>query len=89
MIHNLKIEENYLKRLLSGEKKAEVRINDRDYQKGDLLRFKEFRFDKEFKSDKEYLFEITHIHYGLGMKGNFVVLSIKHVETDEQQKAQY
>ena len=67
--HSLKIEENYLRNLISGKKKAEVRFNDRDYQVGDIL---------EFSNDMGniYYFHITHIHSGLGLKEGYVVLSV-------------
>lgn len=76
MIHDLKIEKNYLKNLISGRKRSEVRINDRDYQTGDTLRFREYPFVGE---TIEHLFEIKHIHSGLGMKDNYVVLSVVHL----------
>ena len=75
MIHDLKIEQNYLDNLIAGIKKSEIRINDRDYQKGDLLRFKNYAKTKP----TEHLFEITHIHSGLGLERNHVVLSVKEV----------
>ncbi len=74
MVHDLKIGKNYLDNLLNGSKKAEVRINDRDYQRGDILRFKEYPLDGK---TVEHRFEITHIHSGLGMAGNYVVLSVR------------
>jgi len=80
MIHDLKIEDNYLKNLVSGIKKSEIRINDRDYQKGDLLRFKTYHYAEP--KVKEFLFEISHIHSGLGLKENYVVLSIHCVNSD-------
>ena len=73
MIHDLKIEQQYLDSLIAGTKKSEIRLNDRDYQKGDILRFYSY---KNLKPTK-YLFEITHIHSGLGMERNYVVLSVK------------
>ena len=69
--HHLKIEEQYLDKLHDGVKTAEVRLNDRDYQVGDLLVFYNSHQDQDEK------FEITHVHSGLGMKENYVVLSIK------------
>ena len=72
MIHDLRIESNYLKNLISGVKRCEIRLNDRDYQKGDLLRFKDY----EPETVREYLFEISHIHSGLGLERNYVVLSV-------------
>ncbi len=72
MEHELKIGENYLQHLLSGEKRAEVRVNDRDYQKGDTLVFNEYKLDEVV----EHRFLITHIHSGMGMLGHYVVLSL-------------
>ena len=72
MIHNLKIEPNYLDNLVSGIKKAEIRCNDRDYQRGDVLRFKDYRHSETI----EHFFEITHIHSGLGLERNYVMLSV-------------
>ena len=76
MTHDLKIEDNYLKNLISGIKKSEIRVNDRDYQKGDILRFTRYKIGKK----EEYLFEITHIHSGLGLKENYVLLSVKELK---------
>lgn len=77
MQHNLKIEEQYLENLLSGRKKAEIRINDRDYQVGDSLRF--YHYDAQ----KYVTFGITHIHSGLGMDKSgcgYVCLSVERIE---------
>jgi len=76
MIHKLKIEANYFKNLLSGIKKVEIRLNDRDYQRGDILQFDVY-LDGRWV---ERTFEITHIHSGLGMEGNYVALSVQMAE---------
>ena len=76
MIHDLQIEQNYLDNLLSGKKKSEIRINDRDYQRGDTLRFKDYPFSGE---TIEHLFEITHIHSGIGLDKNYIVLSVSNM----------
>ncbi len=71
--HYLKVGDDYLRNLTLGRKKAEVRLNDRDYQVGDILEFRVFDND-------EYLyfsFKITHIHSGLGLKEGYVVLSLE------------
>ena len=77
MKHTLKIEENYLKNILAGYKKAEIRLNDRDYQLGDILQFNHHIFGTDFE---DVLFKVTHIHSGLGMEGNYVALSIEQVK---------
>lgn len=38
MIHELKIAEHWYDRIATGEKRAEIREHDRDYQVGDTLR---------------------------------------------------
>lgn len=75
MEHTLKIEQNYLKNLLSGVKKAEVRYNDRDYQVGDTLKF--WISDFEINKSKWVKFKITHIHSGLGLERGYVILSVE------------
>lgn len=72
-IHKLKIEERYLEEIKAGNKKSEIRINDRDYQKGDILEFKDYSVFDKFTTLR---YKITHIHSGLGMEGNYVCLSI-------------
>lgn len=68
MEHVLKIGDERLKNLVSGIKKVEVRLNDRDYQRHDILIFKD--------RNDVYAFQITHIHSGLGMQENYVALSV-------------
>ena len=74
--HHLKIEEQYLENLLSGKKRAEIRLNDRDYQVGDTLKF----YDHTRVPGINYVeFVVTHIHSGLGLKENYVVLSVEKI----------
>jgi ParB family chromosome partitioning protein len=78
MEHSLKINKEYLANLMDGKKKSEIRLNDRDYQLGDYLIFRD---DK-----KEYYFKITHIHSGLGLKEGYVVLSVSFVLQEEKYR---
>jgi len=48
-----------------------VRINDRDYQLADELEF------YDLNTSKRVSFKITHIHSGLGLQQNYVVLSVE------------
>ena len=75
MNHELKIDKQYLDNLINGIKKSEIRLNDRDYQKGDTLEFTEYGIGTR----TNYVFEITHIHSGLGMEKNYAVLSLKKI----------
>lgn len=75
--HKLKIEAHFLVGILAGKKKAEVRCNDRDYQVGDILEL--YKIDKYggiVRPDEPNVkAEITHIHSGLGMADNYVMMS--------------
>lgn len=84
MIHKLKIEPNYLTNLLSGVKKSEIRLNDRDYQFGDIL---EFSYWKDIDNYIQVQFKITHIHSGLGLTENYVVLSVELLENPNRGKS--
>jgi ASC-1-like (ASCH) protein len=77
--HDLKIEEEYLENLKTGRKKAEIRLNDRDYQVGDTLRFTDYKVSCGGRPTKRE-FKITHIHSGLGMEKNYVALSVEQIE---------
>ena len=76
MEHTVKIETKYLNRIFDNEKLFEVRLNDRDYQVGDILHFEEVREDDMCK-DCSQRREIIYIHSGLGMKDGYVVLGLK------------
>lgn len=85
--HELKINECYFNHILEGKKTCEIRFNDRDYQVGDIIRFKylwkyeerpsEAQFDGDcYLSDVNFI--ITHVlHFPEGLKEGFVALSIK------------
>jgi ASC-1-like (ASCH) protein len=83
MEYDLKIEKIYLRRLANSKKKAEIRLNDRDYQVGDILKFyNSLRDVRPGDSDFWLRFRITHIHTGLGMQQNYVCLSVEQITWD-------
>jgi len=57
-----------------GRKNNEVRLNDRDYQVGDLV--EHIDYDNQ-PLPKSMFWEITHIHSGLGLIENYVILSLQ------------
>jgi len=84
MIHELKIEQNYLENLKKGTKKQEIRYNDRDYQKDEVLKFLDK--EKSFGFDLKYsYFKITHIFSGFGLKEGYIILSVEQI-TEEEAK---
>jgi ASC-1-like (ASCH) protein len=76
MIHKLKIGDEYLRNLTTGAKKCEIRLNDRDYQMDDILEF----WDSEYVLYRYFV--VTHIHSGLGLQENYVVLSISKISQE-------
>lgn len=72
-LHKLKIKPNKLDHLLSGNKKAEIRFNDRGYETGDVLEF-----------EKHFYFRITHIE-DFGLKKGYLCLSV--VQCGKPEKA--
>lgn len=68
-VHELKIERCYLENILNGRKKAEIRLNDRDYQVGDMLQFN--------NAEGFVRFVISHVcSFSPALKDGYVVLSL-------------
>ena len=91
LLHVLKIEENYMRDVVRCDKKAEFRINDRDYQVGDLIHF--VQVDGTEFSSYFNLFRITHIlnvreitRIESHKKEDYVVLSIEKLEEPALRK---
>lgn len=82
MIHRIKIKEEYWQHKREGKKNFEVRLNDRDYQVGDLL-----EYDITSKDHNVFLStkicpkdEIIYVHHGIGMINDYVVLGVREVK---------
>ena len=91
LLHVLKIEENYMRDVVRCDKKAEFRINDRDYQVGDLIHF--VKTDGTEYCSYFNLFRITHIlnvreitRSQSGKVEDYVVLSIEKLENTPPNK---
>lgn len=80
--HSLKCEKNYFDRILDGSKRFELRRNDRDFQKGDILILRETIDNAE--TGRKIRCTVTYVLSGYpGIKKGFVVLSIGYVELIE------
>ncbi|MGF2195026.1 DUF3850 domain-containing protein [Enterococcus faecalis] len=73
-IHELKILPEYFEAVVSGNKRFEIRKNDRNYQKGDILRLNEYQ-DGQYTGDV-HVAEITYIT-DYAQQDGYVVLGIK------------
>jgi len=72
--HYIKIYQRYYDRVEDRQKLFEVRLNDRDYQVGDLIFFDVIGDDGKFLIQSARPFEIKYIHSGLGMADGYVLL---------------
>lgn len=80
MLHELKIKQCYLIHILEGKKMFEIRINDRDFQVGDTIRFLPIE-DKIYNAYDIMTpipeFRITYILSDfIGLQKNYVCLAI-------------
>ena len=87
-VHMLKINEDYADSVLFGDKNFEVRINDRGFQKGDIVHFVPLdrtdgsAKDRHFIYTKEY--EITYVLGSFrGLADGYVAFGIKEIEGGE------
>ena len=79
MLHLLKINSRYYARLVKGQKLFEIRLNDRDFQVGDMIHFGLTDDNPDYmhgKFNPHCDWRITYIHSGLGMQEGYVALSI-------------
>ena len=77
--HLIKIKKIYFMRLIEEQKKFEVRLNDRDYQVGDVLDFLILADDMKIEYG-DVPFRIIYVHHGLGMAENYVVLGVEAIK---------
>lgn len=81
MKHYLKIWKPHFEDVVKGVKKAEVRLNDREFNVGDTLVLQEYNPLDNSYSGNEIEKEVTHILSGaisdFGIKPNYIVMSIK------------
>ena len=80
-IHALKIKSPWFTRVQAGQKHAEVRLHDRDYQAGDLLRLREVdQHGNTHTGTNPITARITHVlpaSHCEGLKPGYCLLSIE------------
>jgi len=86
MRHELKIKQCYLCRIIEGLKTFEVRLNDRDYQVGDIIKFLPLE-DSDYNAYEikgtipEY--RIIYIMTNFtGLREGYIAMSIKEIPED-------
>ena len=81
MIHELKIEEQNANRIIAGDKTFEVRFEDKDYQRGDQIKFQAI-LSNVVQTNVDHpinntLYEITYVYHGRVLQESGVILAIK------------
>lgn len=84
MVHELKTYTEYFQRILTNEKPFEIRINDRDYQKGDTLLLREYYPKENTYSGMEAQFIVGYILHGgqFGIKKGYCVMALIKIESN-------
>lgn len=82
-IHELKLRAEFADAVEDGTKNFEIRVNDRGFQKGDLVQFKVISALGTHMSMywelEEKIYEITYVLSGWGLKDGYVAFGIKEV----------
>lgn len=81
-IHDLTIAPEHFASVQSGEKRAEFRINDRDYSRGDVLRLHEWEPENGY-TGKRVSVRVTDVTGLTARVGNYVMLSFQLLVQDE------
>lgn len=81
-IHELKVSDEFEEDLFLGTKTFEVRLNDREYEVGDILILKIYNLEtKEYQYPPcdEFYYNVTYILTGekWGLKPNYCIMSIE------------
>ena len=90
MIHELKLDRKFFKRVREGKKRAELRYNDRNYKVGDLLFLKEVAgTDRRHTGNRimvKVLDIVTHDEFPAGIREGYVMLSFRELTPDETEE---
>jgi len=80
--HDLKILPMYFERVQSGQKKFEVRQNDRDFQTGDTVELAEWDPDQKVFTGRNVIGEIEYLlpDYVAGISPGFCVFGFRVVD---------
>ena len=75
-IHELKILPEYFDAVRSGDKRFELRRNDRDFHKGDILRLKEWDGEKYTGEELDVLVRYILFNWTAGLQDGYCIMSI-------------
>jgi len=83
-IHTIKLNEQFCDDVMEGLKTFEIRLNDRNYQVGDIIHFKPVTNDgnEYYHKIVNRVYQITYIISGWGLQNGYVAFSIKEIQCD-------
>ena len=91
--HEIKLNIEFAEAVLSGEKRFEIRKNDRGYQKGDHVRFTVVgdsitlaQMNDEIQALENMEFEITYVISGWGLENGVIAFGIADVQDKPEIK---
>lgn len=79
MIHELKCEVDYYRAVESGDKTFEIRVNDRGFQKGDIVHLKPWKLGYFTEPYAGMKVQITYVT-GFMQRENWVVFGFRRLE---------
>ena len=77
MVHELPMAYERCVAVLNGERTFDVRLNSKEFQKGDRVQYRSFNAPND--EIEKHLFEITHVMSGGGIEKDYVVFAIKEI----------
>lgn len=89
MIHELKTDPKYFSAVRSGEKRFELRRNDRDFHVGDYLALNEYDRTAKTYTGRSELVQVIYMlnpNDVMTCRGNFVILSILKISSFDRSK---
>lgn len=77
-VHDLKVWPEFFLPIVRGEKTCDVRLDDREYAAGDVLRLREYDPQTNLYTGRETARRVTHVLRGgsFGIAPEYVVLSM-------------
>jgi hypothetical protein len=86
--HSLKTWPPFFEEVVSGDKTFEVRINDRGFDEGDLLKLCEYTPDNGY-TGREIVKKVSYVMLGgaFGLKEGWVIMGLKDVETQSRNES--
>jgi hypothetical protein len=85
MIHELKTWPEFFEAIISGDKKFEIRVNDRDFNKGDALSLREYNPETKEYTGRQTTCLVTYVLGEPWAPEGTVIMSVNCVDDPKQK----